>query len=472
MRSRLAGCIATTLSCAALLAPSPAHACGGCFGPQTAFTTVTGHRMAFAVSPERTVLWDQFEYTGAPEDFSWVLPVRPGAYLEASTDAWFEALEAVTQTRVVAPQLNCAGGGSGCGMGAASGDSAAARGTSDTGVQVLHRGTVGPYETVTLRSNDGDALSAWLIASGYFIPPDIEPTIAAYVTEGADFIALRLQPGLGVNQMTPVRVVTPGGEFLLPLRMVAAGVGAQVAIVLYVIGESRFSMPDLREVFVDKARLTWDFTTNSHNYDSLRAQALGELDGFNYLISFANKGAFSRRFSQPGGFPVFYQVSGSFSLIDNFADLYFAQAAANDPRSSASCTSVVADLQRDTLVREEAGSGELDAARLTCRQYDDIAAALIGMHPPRVWISRFELDLPKEALSMDCMLTPETSVAEISNQLQASKMSGRPQGCEEPIFESRLAAGRPGRHGVWLTLVGAALGLWLRRRSTARTGGE
>ena len=95
--------IATLLLGAALLGAERSHACGGCFGPPASLTTVTGHRMAFAVSDERTVLWDQFEYSGSPEDFSWVLPVLPGAYLEASTDAWFEALETVTQTRVLAP---------------------------------------------------------------------------------------------------------------------------------------------------------------------------------------------------------------------------------------------------------------------------------------------------------------------------------------------------------------------------------
>src|SRR5262245_52607949 len=82
----------------------PAAACGGCVppppGPVTQTTVVTGHRMAFAVSSERTVLWDQIKYDGAPEDFSWVLPVRPGSTIEAASDAWFEALDGFTNNRV------------------------------------------------------------------------------------------------------------------------------------------------------------------------------------------------------------------------------------------------------------------------------------------------------------------------------------------------------------------------------------
>ncbi|MCZ7677488.1 MAG: hypothetical protein M5U28_01405 [Sandaracinaceae bacterium] len=53
----------------------PAAACGGCFGPTGQPTVVTAHRMAISLSAERTILWDQFEYAGSPDDFVWVLPV-------------------------------------------------------------------------------------------------------------------------------------------------------------------------------------------------------------------------------------------------------------------------------------------------------------------------------------------------------------------------------------------------------------
>src|SRR5262245_47304937 len=89
---------------AAWLAVVPdARACGGCFQPPTVDSVVSGHRMAFAVSGNRTVLWDQIQYTGNPGEFGWVLPVAPGATIELSNDAWFEALETATTTKVSAP---------------------------------------------------------------------------------------------------------------------------------------------------------------------------------------------------------------------------------------------------------------------------------------------------------------------------------------------------------------------------------
>src|SRR5688572_7806251 len=167
---RVAAALALTL---AVSAPRSAAACGGCFGPPTSPTLVTGHRMAFAVSETQTVLWDQFQYQGDPEDFSWVLPVRPGAYVEIADDAWLATLDAFTSPTVISPQLNCSsvdsGGGCGCGLDpqadlASSGESGKA---GPPGVTVVRREQVGPYETVVVRSEDPDAIKDWLIVNGY-----------------------------------------------------------------------------------------------------------------------------------------------------------------------------------------------------------------------------------------------------------------------------------------------------------------
>jgi len=84
-----------------------ALACGGCFTPPTvdSATVVSGHRMVMSISAEQTVLWDQIQYQGSPEDFAWVLPVKPGARIEEASDAFFEALEATTRTVVTSPEV-------------------------------------------------------------------------------------------------------------------------------------------------------------------------------------------------------------------------------------------------------------------------------------------------------------------------------------------------------------------------------
>src|SRR5262245_2132950 len=111
-----------------LAAPSDAEACGGCFVPPSDSTVVSGHRMAVSISQTQTVLWDQIQYAGDPAEFAWILPVKPGARIEESTDAWFETLDAATTVTVQAPSVDCGNSGSGFGCGASAEDASFARG--------------------------------------------------------------------------------------------------------------------------------------------------------------------------------------------------------------------------------------------------------------------------------------------------------------------------------------------------------
>ena len=101
------------------LAPSHADACGGCFGPVGQATQVTAHRMAVMVGPSSTTLWDQFEYTGAPEDFVWVLPVagEQDVQIELASNDFFTALQAATAIQLQAPWRSTGGGGGSSGDG-------------------------------------------------------------------------------------------------------------------------------------------------------------------------------------------------------------------------------------------------------------------------------------------------------------------------------------------------------------------
>jgi hypothetical protein len=456
---------AAALPCVLLAHPRPADACGGCFPPPPQMqsggpSVVTGHRMALSISNERTVLWDQIQYSGDPQDFAWVLPVGPGAVLEASSDAWFEALDAVTSTRVSSPPLFCAGnsgfsgGGSdgscsgfGCssdeaGDGSAGGEDYRLDPEPDDGVDVLHEGTVGPYETVTLHADDGDSLQTWLTDNGYDLPPDIEPVIEAYVEEGADFIALRLAPGQGVRQMTPVRVVTPGASTILPLRMVAAGTGSSVSIVLYVLGEGRYDTQSHAKAEVDLAELRWDWEAKESNWAELREEALA--DG-GFLTTYAVADALRAQTQLPSGEVATYRDSIGIAQPD-LASLYFAQAGANASGTSIACSSAVYSLGTDLEVAQSCPEGDrgctlppgtIDAAVFTCDGHDDLSAALIGMRPPQVWVTRLEASLPRAALSEDLTLQATFS-GEVANWLTAAEIDNAP--CDQVPASQAMSA--------------------------------
>src|SRR5262245_10647218 len=154
LRHGAAGLAAALLTLAACW--HEAQACGGgSFGPVNQMQTpfINGHRVAIAMSPYHTVLWDQIEYSGAPQDFAWVMPVKAGATIDVASDAWIEVLDATTQPVISSPPLDCGSESHGCGLGCGAG--AANKGgdfQSGNGVTVVHEGTIGPYMTVTLSS--------------------------------------------------------------------------------------------------------------------------------------------------------------------------------------------------------------------------------------------------------------------------------------------------------------------------------
>jgi hypothetical protein len=257
----------------------PAYACGGCFAPQGNPSVVNAHRMALLVSPRGSVLWDQIQYSGAPEDFVWVLPVSGTPEVQIADNGFFEALTGITRITMTAPappRTSCPNPcdpynldfGFGGGAAVAFSDAGA------SSVQVFHEGVVGPYETVTIGSEDPGALVAWLQERRYQIDDSIMPTIAYYVGLGMNFVALRLAPNAGVDLMQPVRVPLPGLALTIPLRMVAAGVGTTVDLELFVFAESRMQTANFPNAEVDRAAITYDWATRAFDYDQRFEEAL------------------------------------------------------------------------------------------------------------------------------------------------------------------------------------------------------
>lgn len=462
----------------ALVAPRAARACGGCFVRPTENTVVTDHRMAFSVSPAQTVLWDQIKYSGDPSAFSWVLPVRSGAVVQLSHDEWFAALDATTSPIIVGPTPNCGSRGIGCG-GFSSDNSPNAESGESTGVQVISQSVVGPYATVTLRSTDPHALETWLDANGFALPDNIRPTIGAYVSEGFDFIALRLQPGQGIQAMQPVRVVTPGADVTLPLRMVAAGVGAQVAITLFVISEGRYeAQAPFANALVDDSKLVWLHLQNRSNYQETSLALMQNNGGRTWLTEAADHvslvstssgcssgpgpqstylgeslgdaylgqcqclapnacgqagggagGAVGDSSSPFDGQAATDAVADALGAPDGPADAtYDAQEDGTDSAAAADATSTASDgatpTDASSLVADasgavrEAGGGEAGLCTVDpCTGFDDLDVALVGMHPGDTWVTRLRAILPVDALGEgDLHVQASDSQSPISRQ--------------------------------------------------------
>lgn len=282
-----------------------ATACGGCLQPPPApmqsITVITDHRMAFAVSPKNTTLYDQIRYQGDPAAFAWVLPISDTVEVALSADVLFGSLDLLTQTTITAPQLppcppppfcgyGYGGGGGGCGCGFSSAsnkafaDDGGAGSFSDSApapppVEVTKHEVVGPYDTVQLKATNPTALDDWLAANGFVIPDDVKPVIAAYQSEGYGFLALKLLPGKSVTSMRPVRVTTQGAGLTLPLRMVSAGTGANVGITLWIVAEGRYEPSNFASFRIPDDEIVWDWSSRSSNYTQLRADKTAKGNG-------------------------------------------------------------------------------------------------------------------------------------------------------------------------------------------------
>lgn len=455
-----------------------ANACGGCFPPpDSESTVVTGHRMAFSISPTQTVLWDQIEYTGSPTEFAWVLPIKKGARIELASDAWFEALDAATGTRVFGPPANCFfdyggdyEGGSGCGC--AQYDSAEAGAPrSDVGQQdpvtVVKRESVGPYDAITLSTDVPGVLTDWLQMHGYALPDTIKPVIDAYTAEGFDFIALRLSPGQGVQNMKPVRVVSPGASPVLPLRMVAAGTGANTAMTVYIIGEGRWEAKNFPNVKADPADLTWDYATSSSDYADKRLALLAGDNGRTWLTAFAKPNVLLSPVASDAfmGLPVQYQADPTSPAVSTIAELWVQAGRVNAEALDSACvTSMLGWANSNDLVVDtcngggggmggaggaggaggmggsggmggmgmECGAvdfGQIDARSFNCVgptgefTFDDLGVALTGMHPSSVWVTRLEANLSRVALELDLEMQAADQTS-VDNWLQTGKSKG------------------------------------------------
>ncbi|HRI64566.1 MAG TPA: DUF2330 domain-containing protein [Polyangium sp.] len=473
----------------ALLAPlvgtlalsSDAHACGGCVVPPETNTVVNAHRMALAISPTQTVLWDQIRYKGDPASWGWLLPVKPGAVIELSTDAWFETLDAGTTTNVSPPPLSC-GGGSGFGCG--SSDAAPTAGGDfggNGGVLVVHRGTVGPFSTVTLSTKTPGALDDWLAEAGFNIPADSAPVIDAYVKEGFDFIALKLQPDKNIDEMKPVRVVQQGSNPTLPLRMVSVGSGANVAITLYIIGEGRWEAENFTNTLVPVDLLAWDFAASSSNYTELREGTIKQNGGNVWLTTFARKQALMAPIGRA------FNVNNDFNFTSIMGDAYVRQGVRNGETADAACASAFNQFaQSGRLVVDPCPPGvpsyssecgmvaadETDARLFECgaldevleTTLDDMATALTGMHPKDVWVTRLEADLPRSGLAKDLIIKPSTNQKEVSADLQARLGKNACGSSVVAPISTTPSNDDKGRMLVLLTMTAAGLLAFARKR--------
>jgi MYXO-CTERM domain-containing protein len=384
----------------ALIGEREARACGGCFHPPTQTAAdITDERMLLSVSQTQTTLYDQIRYSGNPTSFAWVLPIKGTVTIGLSADVLFDSVDTLTATTIISPPSSCppppnCGGSTIFNNGAGGGAVGAPEDAADAGsVTVLKQQNVGPYATVQLASTTPGALETWLSNNGYVIPTAVQPVVAEYVTEGFDFLAMKLLPGQGVQAMQPVRVSMPGASLSLPLRMAAIGTGASVGISIWVVSEGRYEPQNFPFFHIDDSELVWDWSVSSSNYTTLRASHEAALNGKGWelesSISLAQQTVSNVVLS--GG--VYYGPNGGSPQPSDPSQDYLPVTAA------------------DGTVTETPGQVRMD----------DLNALFAGIAGPNARVTRIRSDISHAAMTTDFVLQASADQSEVSNVRNVTK---------------------------------------------------
>jgi hypothetical protein len=450
-----------------------ASACGGCFheapppqNPTQGVADITDERMLLSVSQTQTTLYDQIRYTGTPTSFAWVLPIKGTVDVGLSADIVFDSIDALTSTQITGPlPPTCppppfcgygdegdgdnSGGGGGCGS--ASDDSTASGfanssaedssissgdglGATPPPVTVTKQDNVGPYETVQLHSTDPNALNAWLTKNGFVIPADVTPIIDAYVSEGFDFLAMRLLPNEGIQAMRPVRVTMPGASLSLPLRMAAIGTGATVGITIWVMATGRYEPQNFSFFHIENSQLLWDFNTQESNYTTLRAQNEANFHGKGWEIESSidlNTQIIANAILSGGA-----SVNGIASTASADDDYLPITVTPDDGGAS------------DGGSPDDAGDAGAADASITESADDvrnqDIATLLNpGATSGIVRVTRIRSDISHAAMTTDFLLQASTDQSELSNDRTVTQSTNAPVCQTYPACPSSSSTSNP-----------------------------
>jgi len=203
-------------------------------------------------------------YSGAGEDFAWVIPTPVAPRIEDVAEAGddglraFDVLESMT-----APQIGRSSGGKrpGCSGFAMKGEMAADNGRSM--VRVLGQVTLEHYEVSVLDATGSGALLGWLRSNGYKVSDDARHTLSQYISEGWTFVAVKLRPKeqrpYQNEFLTPLTIRLRTDKLVFPMRISAVSSQSQVAIVLYTLARSTMSSPNYHTVnLIHKATIGMD----------------------------------------------------------------------------------------------------------------------------------------------------------------------------------------------------------------------
>ncbi len=119
----------------------------------------------------------------------------------------------------------------------------------------------------------------------------MEPLIDVYVEEGFVFLAMKLRPDAGVQDVEPVKVTYPSGAPMIPLRLTAVAANPNMAVMVWVYAEEQAAPANYAAATIADDELVFSLDGASNNYRILMGQKADEHAGQAFITEYAGPSA-------------------------------------------------------------------------------------------------------------------------------------------------------------------------------------
>lgn len=267
----------------AIVGVSTVSACGGLFCRNVPVDQ-QAERIIFTINDNSTVsAYVQINFTGSAPDFSWVVPVPSVPEVDVAEMSSFNELSNLTTPVFIPPLMP------GCAPVPLMARSAVAEDTAASGeVTVLASGTAGPYAFDVVTSPDPRALILWLRDNEYRITEPMEPLVTVYSDEGMAFLAMKLQPEQGAQDIQPVKMTYEAQRPTIPIRLTAVAANPNMSILTWIFADDQTMPVNFARPIIKDADIRGDFTgIGGTNYITLVDQTVDLYQGRAFITEYA-----------------------------------------------------------------------------------------------------------------------------------------------------------------------------------------
>ena len=270
------------------LIPQTAEACGGLFCTNSPVDQ-NAERIIFTQNADGSVsAIIQIQYTGFAEDFSWILPLSVPITAEdievpeTGMTAFLE-LEQLTNVRIIPPPIppDCI---------VVVFETAEEESAGAGDVEIFASGEVGPFGFDVIGSEDPAALITWLRDNNYRVEEQMEPLINVYVEENFAFLAMRLLPDQGTQDIQPVKVTYDSPEPMIPLRLTAVAANPDMAVLTWFFAEEQAVPMNYTHIQIPTDDLRF-FIWGGNNYRQLIGETADRFAGQAFVTEYAGPSA-------------------------------------------------------------------------------------------------------------------------------------------------------------------------------------